>query len=145
MTWAEVDLATATWVVPPRRMKTGREHRVALSSEAMAVLKMMAKRRIDGAALVFPGYKQGRPLTVPTLSKALHIANGGNGFTLHGTSRSGLDDYISEKTDFSQKLIDRALSHQPKSGKTVRAYRRADLLEPRRPMMDAWGRHLSGH
>ena len=144
MTWAEVDLATATWTVPARRMKTGREHRVALSSEAMTVLKMMAKRRTAGAALVFPGYKQGRPLTLPTLSKALHIANGGNGVTLHGTARSGLDDYISEKTDFSQKLIDRALSHQPKGGKTVRAYRRADLLEPRRPLMQRWADYLRG-
>ena len=89
MSGAEVDLATATWTVPARRMKTGREHRVALSSEAMAVLKMMAKQRIDGAALVFAGYKQDRPLTLPTLSKALHIANGGNGVTLHGTARNG--------------------------------------------------------
>ena len=37
-TWDEVDFETATWTIPATRMKTGIEHRVPLSSQAMEVL-----------------------------------------------------------------------------------------------------------
>jgi integrase len=135
--WDEFDLKSKTWTVDESRMKGGRPHRVALSDEALAVLDEMAKRR-NGSALVFPGRLHDRPLTLPTLAKALRIANGGNGRpTTHGTARSSFDDFVSERTDFAPKLIDRALAHGPKN-KTIAAYRRADLLEARRPMMQAW-------
>ena len=37
-TWAEIDFDEKVWIVPAHRMKGGREHRVPLSSAALAVL-----------------------------------------------------------------------------------------------------------
>ena len=51
MTWAEVDFGKALWTVPGPRMKAGREHRVPLTPEALAVLETM--RGLD-PVLVFP-------------------------------------------------------------------------------------------
>ena len=38
MTWAEIDDAAAVWTVPADRIKAGKEHRVPLTSAAMALL-----------------------------------------------------------------------------------------------------------
>jgi len=54
--WDEIDLRTRLWTVPAARMKTsrksGREHRIPLSTAAMAVLERMAKVR--ESEFVFP-------------------------------------------------------------------------------------------
>src|SRR4029077_10359894 len=60
-TWDEIDLKSAVWTVPARRMKTGRVHRVPLSARAIAILKKLEKVR--GGEFVFPGRKAGRPLS----------------------------------------------------------------------------------
>jgi integrase len=36
--WGELDLDAAVWAVPPERMKAGREHRVPLAPQALAIL-----------------------------------------------------------------------------------------------------------
>lgn len=51
VTWAEVDFGKASWTVPGSRLEAGREHRVPLTQEALAVLE--AVRGLD-AILVFP-------------------------------------------------------------------------------------------
>ena len=52
-TWDEIDLDSATWTVPARRMKSGREHRIALSGRAVEILTE-AKELADGSGLVSP-------------------------------------------------------------------------------------------
>src|SRR5262249_40717327 len=51
--WSEIDFGAKVWTVPAGRMKGGREHRIPLSSAALAVLTRMAKIR-EGDH-VFPG------------------------------------------------------------------------------------------
>ena len=46
--WKEMDLEEREWRIPPERMKTGREHRVPLSSGALAVLQE-AQALADGS------------------------------------------------------------------------------------------------
>ena len=41
--WSEIDLAAKTWVIPASRMKAGREHRVALSDAAIALLEALPR------------------------------------------------------------------------------------------------------
>lgn len=43
--WDEFDLAERLWIVPPERMKAGKEHRVPLSDAALAVLGKQAAIR----------------------------------------------------------------------------------------------------
>jgi len=62
--------------------------------------------------------------------------------TAHGF-RSCFRDWAEEATSFSFEAKELALAHAVKD-KTERAYRRGDLLDQRRPMMDDWGRFASG-
>ena len=52
MTWNEVDLRRQTWIIPAARTKTGKEHRVPLSSRACEILQEAQIR--SESALVFP-------------------------------------------------------------------------------------------
>ena len=52
MTWAEVNLDDAVWIVPAARMKAKREHRVPLSVRVIEVLRGLP---VVAGGLVFPG------------------------------------------------------------------------------------------
>ncbi len=149
--WPEIDRDAKVWTVPAEKQKRDKPHRVALSDEALAVLDMMRQRRENDKGYVFPGRKRGRPLSLPVMQKALLEAMGddlqtdqeGRRATTHGTARATFDNWGSERTHHPEKLIDRALAHGPKV-KTIAAYRRSELLEQRRPLMDDWARFLCG-
>jgi len=59
--WDEIDEGRARWVIPGRRMKAGKEHRVALSERAIAVLSAMRAER--QSEFVFSGQRIDRPLS----------------------------------------------------------------------------------
>ena len=141
--WPEIDLKAATWTLPPERMKNSREHRVALSPSAVALLERMTKLRRHGDDRVFPGRDGSTPSTT-TMIDELRAAAGGIGKpTVHGTARSCFDDFGHQHTQFPSRLVDYSLSHYP-GGPTQRAYRRADLLSERRPLMAKWSEFLCG-
>lgn len=52
-TWAEITIATATWTIPSARMKNGKEHRVPLSRQAIAILASLPQGKPQ--SYVFPG------------------------------------------------------------------------------------------
>ncbi len=138
-TWEEIDFAAKVWTVPAERMKSGREHRVPLCDRAIEILEAMRDRAVDN--LIFPGAKQGRPLSDMSLAKALKAAGGGQ-FTVHGF-RSSFRDWVSEATNFPRELAEAALAHAV--GDSVeRAYRRGDALEKRRMLMEAWAADALG-
>ena len=56
--WSEIDWDARLWTVPAARMKAGREHRVPLSAQAMAVLRD-AWTLGPGEGLVFPAKEGG--------------------------------------------------------------------------------------
>lgn len=58
-TWSEVDLDASVWVIPPERVKSGREFRVHLSAEAAAVFKRAERLRNATSDYVFPGAEGG--------------------------------------------------------------------------------------
>jgi integrase len=141
-TWDEIDLEAGLWTVPGPHMKAGREHRVPLSAEAIAVLERAKRWQRAGLPLVFPGGKRRAPLSLASLSKALEAA-GGNGATVHGSSRSTFSDFAHERTHHPNEVVEMALAHTIRS-KAEAAYRRGDVLEKRRALMGDWGKHLSG-
>jgi integrase len=135
--WPEIDLKAAVWTIPPERMKAGREHRVTLSREALAILRELAELRTGRR--IFPGHRTGRPLSLTSLSKALKAAGGGNA-TVHGF-RSTFKDWAAERTTFAGEVSEMALSHAI-GDKVEAAYRRGELLKKRAALMEQWATFL---
>lgn len=144
MTWDEVDLATATWIVPAHRMKAKTVHRVPLSSRAVELLDKrcaLAKH----PELVFPS-PRGGVLTDMALTKFLRTHKAVSDVadrvaTAHGF-RSSFRDWASE-TGVPRDLAERALAHTIRNAVEA-AYHRTDLLEQRRGVMEAWAAHVTG-
>ncbi len=129
--WAEIDLEKRLWVIPPERMKAGREHRVPLSETALAVLKALNGR--EGP--VFKGGKADKPLSNMALLMTLRRMKRTD-LTAHGF-RSTFRDWVAECTDFPHEVAEMALAHAV-GDKVEAAYRRGDLFEKRRKLMDDW-------
>lgn len=134
VTWSEVDLETGLWTVPSSRMKAGREHVVPLSRGARRVFQRAAELRTKGSQFVFHGLRRDAPMSDMTLIKVLRDM--GETFTVHGF-RSSFRDWVSEETSFQGEVAEAALAHTV-GNKVEAAYRRGNLLEKRRRLMDAW-------
>lgn len=133
--WSEVDLDKALWTIPAERMKAGKDHVVPLSQAAIRTFQRARELRTKGCPFVFHGAKRGKPLSDMTLIKVLRDM--GESVTAHGF-RSSFRDWVSEDTQFSGDLAEAALAHAIPN-KVEAAYRRGNLLEKRRKLMEAWG------
>jgi integrase len=134
--WSEIDIAGAVWAVPAERMKTHKEHRVPLSSAALAVLRHMAPLRpAEGDGFVFPGLRRGRPLSNMAMLKLLQRMRRGD-LTTHGF-RSTFRDWCEEVTSTPHAVAEAALAHAILD-KVEAAYRRGDLFAKRAALMDEW-------
>jgi integrase len=135
--WSEIDLDNKVWTVPAARMKAGRVHRVPLTSRAVAILEEAAKLRADDIAdaLIFPGRRSGRPMSVMAMEMLLRRM-GHDAVTVHGF-RSSFRDWAGECTHFPREVAEAALAHVV-GDETERAYRRGDALAKRRELMEAW-------
>jgi integrase len=133
MQWSEIDLERKIWTVPAHRMKAAREHRVPLSVRAVAILRQLGETKTGD--LVFPGRARGKPLSNMAMEMVLRRMKIENA-TVHGF-RSSFRDWSSELTNFSNEVCEAALAHVIKN-KAEAAYRRGDLLEKRRKLMEAW-------
>jgi integrase len=120
------------WEIPATKMKSGKLHRVPLSPQAVALLPP----RQSGNPHVFFGRLAGRGLGKDALEKALARA-GYPDATPHGTARSAFADFSHETTAFPKVVIDMALGHVV-SDAVDAAYRRGELFEKRRRLMEAW-------
>jgi integrase len=130
--WSEIDFKANIWTVPANRMKGGREHRVPLSDAAVAVLRPMLK--VQQSDYVFPGDQRATlsNMVIPKLLQRM----GRDDLTVHGF-RSTFRDWAAERTNFSNEVVEMALAHAV-GNKVEAAYRRGDLFEKRRKLMDAW-------
>lgn len=142
MRWEELDLDAAIWTIPADRMKTQVIHRIPLSLQAMAVLDKV--RGLHGE-WVFPSPRKQVPLTDMALTTLLRRVEApsttpGRLATAHGF-RSTFRDWCSEQ-GYPRDLAERALAHLIQN-KVEAAYHRTDLLDQRRPMMDAWAEFVT--
>ncbi|MEQ9642775.1 MAG: integrase arm-type DNA-binding domain-containing protein [Alphaproteobacteria bacterium] len=131
--WREIDLERAIWTVPASRMKAGKEHRVPLSPRCVDILKRARKLSADGSH-VFPGRSFDKPLSNMVFLMALRRTK--LDITAHGF-RSAFRDWAAERTNFPREVCEMALAHALKD-KVEAAYRRGDLFEKRRELMDTW-------
>jgi integrase len=130
--WSEVDLKQRVWVIPPERMKTGREHRVPLSDAALAVLDSMSDIRTSD--FIFPGTRDGARLFSAAVRRVL--ARIQPNLTVHGM-RSTFSSWAAERTNYASEIRELCLAHQIGSA-VERAYQRSDLFDRRRRLMADW-------
>jgi integrase len=171
--WPEFDLDAGLWTIPAGRMKAGREHRVPMTAEAIALLRSLPRMTdAKGKDVPFVFFApRGGMLSDMSLSavmrrmqeaeaKRLDAADSAAGRKPPETSRGFVDprsgrpavphglrstfrDWAAERTEFPRDIAEIALAHNVGS-EVERAYRRGDMLERRRGMMAAWGRFLRG-
>jgi integrase len=132
--WDEINFDDRVWIIPAARMKADREHRVPLSEPALAVLKAM--QAIRHSDYVFPAMRQGRGPVGENTVWRLAKATAGADITVHGF-RSSFRDWAAERTNFPREVAEMALAHAIPNAVEA-AYRRGDLFEKRRRLMDAW-------
>ena len=136
--WTEIDRDEGVWTIPAPRTKGNREHRVPLSRRALEILDD-ARALGRGSRLVFPSLR-GKPLGVTALSRllsTLRIEAVPHGF------RSSFRDWAAEETDHPREVAEAALAHTVRNPIEA-AYRRTDLFERRRRLMDDWAAYLAG-
>lgn len=129
--WSEIDLDNQIWVIPAERMKAGKEHRVPLSRQAMALLNDLP--RFTDNDLVFPAPRGGMfsDMTLTALMRRMEANAVPHGF------RSTLREWIAESTAYPRDMAEFALTHTL-DNKTEAAYLRTDMLQKRRVMMQDW-------
>ena len=132
-TWDEIDFAEGVWAIPADHMKSGKEHRVPLSPKAIEVLEVM--RGVRQSDYIFPGNRTKSPLSNMAFLQLLKRMGRGD-LTAHGF-RSSFRDWAAERTNYPNEVAEMALAHTI-GDKVEAAYRRGDLFEKRRKMMDAW-------
>jgi integrase len=134
---AEIDVRQKIWIVPPGRMKAGKEHRVPLTDRAVEIIESLKHNQ----KFLFPGAGIDRPLSSMAMLEMLR-GMVGDGLTVHGF-RSAFMDWGHEVTGYPKEMLDIALAHTV-SDKVEAAYRRGDMFEKRRALMADWERYLRG-
>lgn len=134
--WSEFDFEDRVWTVPAERMKAGKEHRVALSDKAMELLQSL--HQIVGTDLLFPSLKMNMlsDMTLTSVMRRLKLEGVPHGW------RSTFRDWAGEYTNHPREVVEQALAHAV-GNKVELAYRRRDMLEKRRPLMQEWADFLS--
>jgi len=135
--WSEFDPDKAIWIIPKERMKAHKEHRIPLSIQAVELLRRQPL--IDDSDLVFPSMRN-TPLSDMTLLAVMRRLKRTE--VAHGW-RSTFRDWVGDRTDYPSELAEIALAHSVGS-KVEQAYRRGDMLEKRRSMMQEWADFLCG-
>jgi integrase len=133
----ELDQDVTTWTVPEGRIKGEKEHRVPLSAPASAIATEILKL---GGEFLFPGGKAKKPLSNNAML-ALLERMGRDDITVHGF-RSTFRDWAAEQTAFPNEVAEMALAHVVED-KVEGAYRRGDLFEKRRRLMDTWAQYCA--
>lgn len=135
-TWAEIDLDAAVWTVPADRMKAGKEHRVPLSAAAVKLLAALP--RFKDVPYVFAAVRGGMlsDMTLSAVMRRMEVDAVPHGF------RSTFRDWCAERTAYPAEMAEMALAHTI-SDKVEAAYRRGDLFDKRRRLMDDWAKFLA--
>lgn len=149
--WRDIDFTNKLWTVPASRMKAGREHRVPLSAPALQILerqraawfeiearryrKTLTRGETGPVGPVFWGRLAGKGLSNVALLAVLRRM-GRDDLTSHGF-RSSFRDWAAEETQFQSEVVEMALAHAI-GNKVEAAYRRGDLFQKRRDLMDRW-------
>jgi integrase len=148
-TWDQFALDQAVWTVPLVNLKD-RTHRtegfrVPLMERAIEIVRQMRQGQVS--SYVFPGQAHGKPLSNMALltllkrmnsgeKKWLDPASSGRPIAAHGF-RATFRTWAEEVATVPHAVIEQAMGHQVGT-QVERAYRRTDVLDKRRALMEAW-------
>lgn len=140
--WDEIDLEAAVWRIPAERMKMRTAHVVPLSRQAVAILEEL-KPYTCNSRYVFPAIRSlARHMSENTINAALRrLGYSKEEMTGHGF-RAMASTRLNE-LGWNPDIIERQLAHTERN-KVRAAYNRAEHLEERRKMMQAWADYLDG-
>jgi integrase len=133
--WDEIE--SDVWVIPAKRMKAGKEHKVPLSNRALAILAELPR----DDALVFPSVRAGKGLGNHALLRVLERLKY-DGVTTHGF-RATFRTWAAERTGFEREVAEMALAHAIQSA-VERSYKRTTLFDRRRLIMQMWSDFCAG-
>jgi integrase len=133
--WDEIE--SDVWVIPAKRMKAGKEHKVPLSDRALAILAELPR----DDPLVFPSVRVGKGLGNHALLRVLERLKY-DGVTTHGF-RATFRTWAAERTGFEREVAEMALAHAIPSA-VERSYKRTTLFDRRRLMMQMWSDFCAG-
>ncbi|PDT58874.1 integrase [Bradyrhizobium diazoefficiens] len=142
--WSQIDEKEQTWTIPGELMKGKKgkrrpDHTIPLSDRAMAILQDLPRE----GDFVFPGAKEGAGLSNMAMAETLReMGYEGDTATVHGF-RSTFKDWASEQTSYANELTEMAMAHIV-SNKVEAAYRRGDMREKRRRLMEDWAGYCEG-
>jgi integrase len=125
------------WTIPASRTKQRREHRIPLSTRAIALVESQ-REHSNGSPYVFTGYSQ-EPLAERTMYKLLREID--PHATVHGF-RSSFRDWCGDETNAAEETAEQSLAHRAGDGVKI-AYRRKDALAKRRVIMEEWAAYIT--
>jgi integrase len=136
--WNEIDFTAKIWTIPANRMIGQRIHRVALSDEAIKILRRMKPHETAQDDIIFPGAKDNTPLSKMAMAMALRKL-GHAGLTTQGF-RLTFRIWAAESTTYPSEVVEIALA-QSLGRKAKTANPRGDALDQRRRLMSDWATH----
>ncbi len=145
--WSHIDLKAALWTIPAGNKKERRDQIHPLPRQAVEILKEL-QIYTGGGRYVFSTGKNRKdaPLGITTLNAMLDRMGYNQKMTVHGF-RALATSYFDELRGkdggkrFSREAVERQLSHK-EQGQTNQAYHRADYMQERREMLQAWADYL---
>jgi integrase len=141
-TWDQIDWTNEVWTIPGESMKSGKEHRQPLSYQALLILHGMKMRQSRESNLIFARPDGGMQSENTFLNRCRKDEISCHP---HGM-RSSFRDWAEEQEQVaaSYTAIELCLAHDT-GGTVERAYRRTDLLDRRRELLQAWADHVAGY
>ena len=143
MEWTELDLEAGLWSIPAAKMKMRADHLVPLPRQALAILDDL-QHWTGHRTLAFPGLRDAsKPISENTLNAAFRrMGFSKDEITAHGF-RATARTLLAERLRWPAHIIELQLAHAPRDP-LGRAYNRADFIEDRREMLQAWADYLDG-
>jgi integrase len=135
--WSEIDLEQKIWVIPASHMKSGREHKVPLTPQAIALLNQLPRDATSADGYLFVGARAGAPLSSMAITRLMLRMK--QEVVPHGF-RSTFRTWAAEQTNFPREVAEACLAHTI-SDKVERVYARTSFFDKRRKLMEAWVRY----
>ncbi|MGA0615979.1 tyrosine-type recombinase/integrase [Paracoccus sp. KR1-242] len=134
------EIADGVWTVPAERVKgrkrTTKDFRVPLSAEALAVAELASEGATTFLFETGPGR---RPSNSGIENRLTALGEVGRPHGFRTSFRTWVQDTDACSWEVSETILNHIIG-----GKTERAYARSDLLDRRRPVMEAWAAFVTG-
>src|SRR5438874_381075 len=140
--WTEIDLELSEWRIAAQRTKIRQPHLVPLSRQAAAILREIEPLTGRGRYVLPSPRSAQRPLSDNAVTAALRrMGYTGEQMSWHGF-RAMASTLLNEQ-GYAPDVIELQLAHQERN-EVRAAYNRAQRLNERRKMMQAWADYLDG-